>query len=125
MLEKYAERFKEEIFRLAPYNQCVHELARVFRRHFLGYLKRIVRVPLREVEIYQFIRDTLQANEDLRNKRNPRQVGRPAQESESSEDIPEHILLDEEEEYASPSPKKKTRGMIGRQYKRKFRKLSF
>ena len=48
------------------------------------------------MKILQFIYETLQIDEDLKNKRNSRREGYPIQESNSSEDeeeIPEYILL--------------------------------
>ena len=80
------------------------------------------------MNIDQFIEETIQVDEDLRNKRNPRRVGQSAQESNSSEEEiePEYIFLSEEEEGSSSTPslkKKKVMRMTGNIYKMQFRKL--
>ena len=61
------------------------------------------------MKILQFIYETLQTDEDLKNKRNLRQEGHPIQESNSSEDeeeIPEYILLSEIQEGSSSALQK-------------------
>ena len=54
------------------------------------------------MKILQFIYETPQADEELKNKRNTRRVGHPNQESNSSsEEILEYILLSEIQEGSS------------------------
>ena len=112
----YAHRFKEEILSVAPYSQCVHELARTFRRHLPGYLRRIVKVPFGKMDIDAFIEGAVQADEDLRNKRVPKLIGYPIQESNSSQEVegPDCELLIEEDKGSSFTPMPKRKKKIGR-----------
>ena len=79
------------------------------------------------MDIDAFIEGAVQADEDLRNKRVPKLIGHPIQESNSSQEVegPDCELLIEEDKGSSftPMPKKKKR-MTGRRYRMQFKKSS-
>ena len=96
----YERRFKEEILTITPYLHCIHELARAYRRHLQGYLKRIIKVSFRKIDIDVFIEGAVQADKDLRNKIVPKRIGHPIQESNSSQEVERPIcelLLEDDE----------------------------
>ena len=121
----YTRRFKEEIISIVLYSQYIHELAKAYQRHLPIYRRRIIKVPFGKIDVGAFIRGTVQANEDLRNKIIPRCVGHPTQESNLSQEKegPEYKLRSEEDEGSSftPMPKrKKVKRMTGHKYRMKF-----